>query len=539
MTKYFVTLVFIITSHSLFAQLEAAQYSIKNLVVNTPYTDMSTSFGGKGRVIFASSKNSKAVVTDKVNSADKEKAFLEIFQAYINEENELAYPKKVSMSFDSDFNQSNVTFSPDLEYVYFTSNSQDKNRGKDPTLKLYRAKVQKNGDWTDLEELPFNSDKYHCAHPTISDDGLKLFFASNMPGGYGDTDLYMVDILSSGTFGKPENLGGFINTSAKENFPDINNGLLYFSSNRKFGLGGLDVYMVPVGNLFIEPINLGEPVNSKYDDFSFVINGDMRKGFFTSDRPQGKGGDDIYSFVQETAIKSCSQIVEIEVLDAITDLGVDEVEINIFDEEGKWLNRFMTDNQGKYKVKFNKCNKNYKLEASKKFYSKDLAQIIYQPDNELQEVTMRIAKDLEETVEEPIVYNEEKIENLPVLEIPEDQLFIDVKSIEFLLNKFDIEIESAEELDKVVKFMKEHPTVIVEFSSHTDSRGPDEWNMELTNMRANEVVSYIVSKGIDYRRIYGKGYGETLPVNHCVNGVECTEVEHLQNRRTEFLILAK
>jgi peptidoglycan-associated lipoprotein len=142
-------------------------------------------------------------------------------------------------------------------------------------------------------------------------------------------------------------------------------------------------------------------------------------------------------------------------------------------------------------------------------------------------------------VEEPIVYNEEKIENLPVLEIPEDQLFIDVKSIEFLLNKFDIENESAEELDKVVKFMKEHPTVIVEFSSHTDSRGPDDWNMELTNMRANEVVSYIVGKGIDYRRIYGKGYGETLPVNHCVNGVECTELEHLQNRRTEFLILAR
>ncbi len=495
---------------------------------------MSTSFWGKGRVIFASSKNSKAIVLNSVESKDKNKAFLELFQAFIDENYELAYPKKVTLNFNSEFNQSNVTFSPNLEFVYFTSNNQGNNKGNDVTLKLYRAKVQKNGDWTDLEELPFNSNKYKCAHPTINEDGTKLFFASDMPGGYGDSDLYVVDILPNGGFGKPQNLGGYINTPSRENFPDINNGLLYFSSDRKSGLGGLDVYMVPLGNLFMEPINLGEPINSKYDDFSFVINGDMRKGFFTSNRPQGKGGDDIYSFVQETAIKSCSQTVEIEVLDATSDAGIEDVEINIFDEQGKWLNRFITDEQGKYKVKFNKCDKNYKLEASKKFYSKDLAKIIYQPDQELQEITMRLAKDLVEVVENPIA-----TEHVEISDIPDDQLFIDVKNIEFLLNKYDILPESAEELDKVVKFMKEHPTVIIEFSSHTDSRGPDEWNMELTELRAQEVVSFIAGKGVDYRRLYGKGYGETLLVNHCVNDVECTEAEHLANRSTEFLILAK
>jgi outer membrane protein OmpA-like peptidoglycan-associated protein len=293
----------------------------------------------------------------------------------------------------------------------------------------------------------------------------------------------------------------------------------------------------------MEPVNLGEPINSKYDDFSFVINGNLRKGFITSDRPQGKGGDDIYSFVQETAIKSCSQIVEIDVKDAISEIGIVEAEINIFDEEGKWLNRFMTDVEGKYKIKFNKCDKNYKLEASKKNYSKDLAQIIYQPDKELQEVVMKLTKELiavEETLPEEVVAEEvAETVNTVVEDIPEDQITIDVKNIEFLLNKYDIEIESAEELDKVVKFMKDHPTVVIEFSSHTDSRGPDDWNMELTNLRAQQVVSYLVGKGINYRRVYGKGYGESMPVNRCVNGVDCTELEHLQNRRTEFLILAK
>lgn len=526
---------FLFTTIKISAQLEAAEYSIKNLVVNTPYTDMSTSFWGKGRVIFASSKNSKAAVTDKFeNSNDRNKVLLEIFSAYISEDYELVYAKKVSFGFDTDFNQSNVTFSPDLEYVYFTSNDIKRKGSKDSVLKIYRAKVQKTGEWTDVEELSFNGDRFSCAHPTMSDDGSKLYFASNMPGGYGDTDLYYVDIAPDGKVGQAQNLGGYVNSAAKENFPDINGGLLYFSSNRKGGMGGLDVFMVPVGNLFIDPVNLGEPINSKYDDFSFVINGDTRRGFFTSNRPQGKGADDIYSFVQESAIKSCSQVVEIEVLDAKTDFGIDQAEINIFDDEGKWLNKFVADENGKYKIKFNKCDKNYKIEATKKYYSKDFAQVIYNPEKESHQVKMRILQD---------VLAVKKAEEAPpvkvISDIPDSQLTINVKTIEFLLNKYDLEMESLEELDKVVKFMNEHPTVIIEFSAHTDSRGPDDWNMELTNLRAQEVVKYIVGKGIDYRRIYGKGYGETMPVNHCTNGVECSDAEHLQNRRTEFLILAK
>ncbi len=529
--SFFTYLSLFFISVNAFAQLEVAHYSIKNLIVNTPYTDMSTSYWGKGRVIFASSKNSKEVVMDESqNNKIRNKALLEIFSAFISEDNELAYPKKVNFAFDTDFNQSNVTFTPDLQYVYFTSNDKDRNENKEVLLKIYRANVEKNGEWTNMIELPFNSDRYSCAHPTISDDGSKLFFASNMPGGYGDTDLYYVTI-NGDKYGTHQNLGGYINTSAKENFPDVNGSLLYFSSNRKTGLGGLDVYLVPVENLFIEPINMGEPINSKADDFSFVINGDSRRGFFTSNRPQGKGADDIYSFVQETAIKSCSQMVDIEILDAISDIGIDEAEINIFDEEGKWLNRFQANEEGKYKIKLNKCGKNYKLEASKKNYSKDYAQVIYVEGKESHDIRMRLTKDL--------VAVEEVVEQPTVSDIPDSQLTIDVKNIEFLLNKFNIEIESAEELNKVVKFMEDHPTVIIEFSAYTDSRGPDAWNDELTNLRAQEVVSYIVGKGIDYRRIYGKGYGESMPVNHCVNGVDCSEQEHLQNRRTEFLILAK
>jgi outer membrane protein OmpA-like peptidoglycan-associated protein len=514
------------------AQIEVAEYSIKNLIVNTPYSDLSTSFWGKGRVIYASSKNSKALVQKQVKNNSKNKAFLEVFSAYIDKDYELKYSKKVVMEFDSRFNQSNVTFSPDLNYVYFTLNNQGERKKNIVNLKLYRAKVSKTGQWTNMEELPFNSNSYSCAHPTVSDDGKTLYFSSNMPGGYGDTDIYKVDILPNGKFSKPQNLGGYVNSKYKDNFPEFNQGLLYFSSNRPSGMGGLDVYMVPAGNLFIEPANLGEPVNSSYDDFSFVINENFRRGFFTSNRPQGKGGDDIYSYVQETAIKNCSQTIEIVVADEASGDMIPDAEVNLFDKDGKWINKFITDEKGLLTIRINKCNKDYKLEATKNTYDVDYADVIYEEDKKKHQVTMELYREVLAEEEPPIEIIESK-------KLDEDIKFIDVKSIEFILNKFDIVKESAEELDKVVKFMKEYPTIVVEFSAHTDSRGPDDWNLELTKLRAQEVVQYIVGKGIDYRRIYGRGYGETMPLNHCVNGVDCTDAEFLVNRRTEFLILAR
>ena len=517
------------------AQLEAATYSIKNLKVNTPYTDMSTSLWGKNQVIYTSSKNSKSVVKNKVSNKDKNNAFLETFSGLIADDYEIRFSKKVKMDFNASFNQSNVTFSKDLKTVYFTQNSAIKKRKGTVLLKLYKASVSKKGKWFNIKELPFNGVNYSCAHPTLSDDGQQLYFSSNMSGGFGKSDIYVVDILGENSYSKPKNLGGYINSAGRDNFPEINNGLLYFSSDRLDGLGGLDVYMVPTEDYFVKPTNIGAPLNSKYDDFSFVINGKTRRGFFTSNRPQGKGGDDIYTFTQETAIKSCSQTISGIVKDTKSDKIIQNAIVNIFDEEGEWLNRFPTGGDGKFLIKLNKCEKNYKLEVTKKEYSKDFIDIIYDPNKKLHEVALFIEKEEIIASAEDIAKTKEKVE----LTIPEESVYLDVKSIEFLLNKYEIRKTSAEELNSVVKIMKDNPTLVVEFSAHTDSRGPDEWNMELSKKRASEVVRYIISKGINYNRIYGKGYGETLPLNHCVNGVECTELEFLKNRRTEFFILAK
>jgi outer membrane protein OmpA-like peptidoglycan-associated protein len=282
-------------------------------------------------------------------------------------------------------------------------------------------------------------------------------------------------------------------------------------------------------DLFSEPTNLGPPINSKYDDFSFVINRKFRKGYFTSNRPQGQGADDIYSFVQEDAIKSCSQTID-GIVKTPDGAPVKEATVNIFDDKGEWLNRFVTNSQGRFKIELHKCGQNYKLEATKKHWSKDYTDVIYEEGKKVHKISLFIDKLSKEEIDP----NEPK-----ELDIPEGDLFADIKNIEFELNKYYISEESASELDKVVKIMKEYPTIIVEFSAHTDSRGPDDFNLELTEQRAAEVVRYITRKGIDHNRIYGKGYGELFPVNHCVNGVKCTEQQHLENRRTEFVILAK
>lgn len=530
MTKKLFLLLFLFCAiYTSNAQLEPATYSIKNLKANTPYTDMSTSFWGKGRVIYTSSKNSRGIVKSRVSSKEKNKVFLETFSGYIAEDYEIKYIKKVKMDFDNDFNLSNVTFTKDLKNVFFTQNNGS--RKGTINLKLYKADVTKKGEWINIRELPFNDNSYSCAHPSLNDDNTKLFFSSDMPGGFGSSDIYYVDVLENEEYGDPVNLGGYVNSKGRDNFPDINNGLLYFSSDRLGGLGGLDIYMVPSQNMFTNPTNIGQPLNSKYDDFSFVINGKTRKGYFSSNRPQGKGGDDIYSFTQETAIKSCTQTIKGIVKNKDTDDIIKDAIVNIFTEKGDWLNRFSTGGDGKFLIKLNKCDKNYKLEATKKYYNKDYTDIIYSPDKKTHLVSLFLEK-------QDIAIAEEK----PDSTTPKDIIgtaTLDIKTIDFLLNKFEIREKSAEELNKVVDIMKKNPTMIVEFESHTDSRGPDGWNMELSKKRAEEVVHYIISKGIAYNRIYGRGYGESLPLNHCTNGVECTELEYLVNRRTKFIILAQ
>ncbi|WP_109098655.1 tetratricopeptide repeat protein [Aquimarina sp. AU58] len=275
------------------------EFIIDTLNINSKYSDYAPSFYN-GELVFASSRNTNNF--SKVLHEWNDQPFLDLYTTtYVSEEKSI---EKLKGTINSKFHESSATFSKDRKTVYFTRNNYSKRKSKTNTkgvvlLKIYRARYD-NGKWGDVEELPFNSDEYSIAHPALSSDGKYLYFASDMPGTHGKSDLYVVKINEDESFGTPKNLGDLINTSGRETFPYISDkGKLFFASDGHKGLGGLDIFMAILNKEgAVEVYNLGKPINSPKDDFTFIINEESKTGYFASNRKGGKGDDDIYGFKQ-------------------------------------------------------------------------------------------------------------------------------------------------------------------------------------------------------------------------------------------------
>lgn len=269
------------------------------LNINSKYSDYAPSFYN-GELVFASSRNTNNFST--VLHEWNNQPFLDLYTTTrVSEEKRI---EKLKGNINTKFHESSATFSRDRRTVYFTRNNYSKRKPKTNTegvvlLKIFRARYEK-GKWGDVEELPFNSNEYSVAHPALSSDGEFLYFASDMPGTLGKSDLYVVEINEDESFGTPKNLGGLINTSGRETFPYISDkGKLFFASDGHNGLGGLDIFMaIPNEEGVVGVYNLGKPINSPKDDFTFIINEKNKTGYFASNRKGGKGDDDIYGFRQ-------------------------------------------------------------------------------------------------------------------------------------------------------------------------------------------------------------------------------------------------
>mgnify|MGYP003665730164 FL=1 len=294
------------------------KYSVKNLEMNSPYRDFGTSYFGN-YVIFSSSRGNPDKDQDNLDEWGKE-PFLDMYMATRDTVSSELYEMK-KWGFDLGLNESTPVFTKDFKTVYFTGNAMEdhkfrrKKKGgiKTNQLKIYRSLINEKGEWSKPEELPFCSDEYATAHPSLNKDGTKMYFSSDMPGGKGESDIYEVKVYSNGTFGVPINLGDIINTEGRETFPFVTNeDVMYFSSDGHVGFGGLDVFVTRIDGLEKgrdSIVNLGETVNSKEDDFGFVIQEGRKKGYFTSNRIEGKGKDDIYSF-EELVLKIGDDIAE-------------------------------------------------------------------------------------------------------------------------------------------------------------------------------------------------------------------------------------
>jgi outer membrane protein OmpA-like peptidoglycan-associated protein/tetratricopeptide (TPR) repeat protein len=328
-------------------------FSIKHLNVNTPSSD----FGGyshptSNQVYFVSSRTKKGFVETEYSWTKR--SFLDIYSAVVDAENDLTSLKKVS-KVNTKFHEGPLCFSPDGKFVYFTRNniSKGKKNRKDGNgirnLKLYRADITADGELLNEEVLPFSSKDYSIGHPSISGDGKTLYFSSDMPGGFGGSDIYSIEIKPDGSFGTPVNLGDKINTEGQEMFPWVNNlGNLFFSSDGLVGLGGLDVFCADKTNDagFGNPINVGKPINSNNDDFAFSMKSDNKTGYFSSNRYGGNGDDDIYSFTQIKPI-AVGKTIKGTVYDQNKTILADAT-VNLYDKDGVVVNTTKSDVNGNY-----------------------------------------------------------------------------------------------------------------------------------------------------------------------------------------------
>ena len=355
---------------------EGIHFAITNAAFNSSASD----FGGyqsikKQEVYFVSARRNTLVQNNWMWNGS---GFLDLFTIDPTEKEAPDLVSKVTTTF----HEGPLCFNKDETVVYFTRNNISKGKSRRDqkgiqNLKLYFAKVDKGGNWSDIQELSINSKDYSVGHPILSLDGKTLFFASDMPGGFGGADLYRASINTDGTVGAPTNLGKDINTEGQEMFPWIGpDGLFFFSSNGHVGLGGLDVFVMTMnenGVSFDNLTNVGKPLNSQNDDFAMTFNQDGKSGYFSSNRAEGKGDDDIYSFNMVKPFIFKVKLV-VSVADNKTGSSIPGSIVYLKDEAGKVLQKAVVDEKGQYTFEI-EPNKEYVISASKDDYKENLANI--------------------------------------------------------------------------------------------------------------------------------------------------------------------
>ena len=381
-------------------------------------------------------------------------------------------------------------------------------------LAIYSSKYE-NGEWSDPVAFENNNTAmFSVGHPALSADGKIMYFVSDMPGGQGMTDIWYSEKKDDGTWGDPRNAGKKINTAGKEMFPYIDaNGDLYFSSNGLPGMGGLDLFKASgQKKSWSEPENLKYPINSPKDDFAVYFTKTGEAGYFSSNRYGGQGSDDIYSFAYSPPTEIILAVTTKEILEDGTLALLEDVSIDVIDNNDEVFASLDQFSPGLYYGTLD-CNQHYTVKGTKDEYFSQSTSV------------ETICETKNDTVYVELIF--EKI----VIDKP-----IVIENIYYDFDKWNIRPDAAVELDKIVELLQENPDIIIELGSHTDARGSDKYNENLSQKRAESAVQYIIDNGISKDRITAKGYGEYVPVNECVNGVYCSEEDHQLNRRTEFKV---
>ncbi len=482
--------------------------------INTPAAEFSATRMPETReLVFASGREGKVFQGNG-------EGFNDLYAIKFEDEQKLTggTVRKLEPIFNSDNrHEASATYSPDGKMMVFARSNDGSKKGY-LSVDLWVSYFRNNA-WTEPEILRgVNSSTADEFSPVFSPDGQTLYFTSTRKGGFGGNDLYKSTLEGPGRFSTPENLGDQINTPGNENFPAIApDGTLYFSSDGHPGLGKLDIFKVQKGKV----VNLGAPINSSGDDFAPFFTS-PRVGVFASNRAGGKGSDDLYLF-RERPYKYVTFFVDGTLVERNDQTGqstaVPNETVTLYSNSGQKLQEVTSGPDGKFSMKLDTATASYSLTANRSGY--------FTARNSVSTIGRRPAQDAL-----PDLMNEVRVPvTLTLTRIVKNKAIV-VDNIFYDYNKANIRPDAAVELDKLVQTLNDNPRITIELSSHTDSRGKDAYNMALSQRRAESAVAYIVSKGIDKSRITAKGYGESRPV---IKGAK-TEEDYQRNRRTEFKV---
>ena len=498
------------------------------VLLNSPQYDMSASFSVKknDEVVFSSSRTaSTGTETDGIAG----ESFLDLFASSRDKLGKWSEPVKLPPTVNTPAHEGSATFNAKRTVMYFTRCQHEKKKAFGCEIWMTK-KVGSNYSEAEMLVLhpPVNekdSVQAKLGHPTVSKDDGTLIFSSNQKGGQGGKDLWMVRLDKDGKpTGTPTNLGPEINTKKDDMFPFLrDNGNLYYSSDGQLGMGGLDIFMAEKtgDNTWGHVENMKSPINSSGDDFSIIFDKDEEKGYFTSNRPGGKGQDDIWRFQMPNLVFALQGTC----YDKLTGQPLPDAKVEVVGTDGSNFSA-MADGNGGFnfaengKDRYIKENTSYTIRASKEGYLVVNDQITTVGLNE----STTFAKE----------YYLQPAHKDIVIKLPE---------VQYDLGKFDLRPEGKDSLETLYQTLVENPTIIIELAAHTDSRDSDKKNQILSQNRAQSCVNYLVEKGIDPVRMIPKGYGESkLRISDAeikaMKTKEEQEAAHQKNRRTEFSVLS-
>lgn len=568
--------------------------TIKNMDGNTRFTDMCPTFY-KELIVYSSARDSLSSV--KNNYEWNNQPFLDLFVTKPEQKQSLLSDEPFSSKINSMFHEGPVSFTTDYKTIYFTRNSYlNKKISLTPeginNLKIYIAAFD-GKEWGKIAPFLYNSNKYSVGHPALSPDNKTLYFVSDMPGGFGETDIYKSEWLD-GSWSKPANLGESINTKGKEMFPYLDkDSILYFASDGQPGIGGLDIFAAretEIGKYLV--VNMGSPINSQYDDFGFVIDKDSLSGYFSSNRSGGKGEDDNYAFTVNN--------IDLKVInyDDFTKKVMPGSKISLLSYDGIVLDSKIADEDGaaifaaKPMAKYRLLGENATYLSGKKNIQIRRSLISFRQHEELflkrniPFLTITVIDKENRQVIPNAVINISAGKGIPAefkdkmgvfrMELKDSAgfsvyasageymgrssrfVFIGNDSGEYKmtielekmiagkqfiledlyydLDKYNIRPDASLVLDRLYGTLVSNPEIKIEIGSHTDCRATTAYNLKLSQRRSESVVAYLINKGINANCLKAKGYGESQLVNQCSDGVKCTEEEHQANRRTMIKI---